>query len=260
MAANFHLVQSLIKSLAILEVLCESVEGMGVSEIGERVGLNKSTVHRILTTLVHENYVEQDQAKGRYRLSPKMFELSRKILNNVRPAKVIAPQLEKLAHATGESARYSIIDGTNYRLIVSDEVMTSKPIKVRSHLGQSLPLSQTAAGKMYLASLDDKTIKEVMDQKGRKAVLQDEKTNFATLQKELNTIRDKGFAFEKSTEDGEEICGLAAPVRNEAGEVIAVIDVLAPGFRCPKDAVNRYSEMVMDSALQVSKKLGYIPA
>ncbi len=260
MAANFHLVQSLIKSLAILEVLCESVEGMGVSEIGERVGLNKSTVHRILTTLVHENYVEQDQAKGRYRLSPKIFELSRKILNNIRPTKIIASHLEKLAQASGESARYALIDFTNSRLIVTDEVLTSKQIKVRSHLGESLPLSQSAAGKMFLASLSDGVIKEIMDQKGRKAVLQDEKYSFATLQKDLNVVREKGVAYEKVEDEKEMVCSFAAPVRNEEGQIMAVIDIFAPAYRCPKNVVDKFSQLVKDTALQVSKKLGYIPA
>jgi IclR family transcriptional regulator, KDG regulon repressor len=260
MAANFHLVQSLIKSLAILEVLCESVEGMGVSEIGERVGLNKSTVHRILTTLVHEGYVDQDQAKGRYRLSPKIFELSRKILNNVRPTKVIGPYLEKLAQSSGESARFAIIDRTNSRLVVSDEVLTSKSIKVRSHLGETLSLSQSAAGKMFLAGMSDDVIKEMMDHKGRKAVLEDEKYSFAHLQKDLGTVREKGVAYEKIEDEDEMVCSVAAPVRNEEGEIIAIVDVLAPAYRCPKDVVEKFTSLVRDTAMAISKKLGYIPA
>jgi DNA-binding IclR family transcriptional regulator len=260
MAANFHLVQSLIKSLAILEVLCESIEGMGVSEIGERVGLNKSTVHRILTTLVHEGFVDQDQAKGRYRLSPKIFELSRKILNNIRPTKVIAPYLEKLAQTTGESARFAIIDKTNSRLVVSDEVLTSKPIKVRSHLGESLSLSHSAAGKMFLAGMSDEVIKEIMDHKGRKTILENEKYSFATLQKDLGTVREKGVAYEKTEEGDEMVISIAAPVRNEAGEIIAIVDVFAPAYRCTKDMIDKFSASVKDIASQISKKLGYIKA
>ena len=100
MAPTYHLVQSLVKSLAIMEILAESVEGMGVTEIGERVGMNKSTVHRILTTLVNENYVEQDQAKGKYRLSFKLFVIARKIINNIRATKIVGTFLEKAANKT----------------------------------------------------------------------------------------------------------------------------------------------------------------
>ncbi len=260
MTANFHLVQSLVKSLALLEVLCESVEGMGVTEISDQVGLNKSTVHRILTTLVHENFVEQDQTKGRYRLSPKLFELARKILNNLRPTKVIAKELEKLAKASGETARYAIIDPINSRLIVSDEVMTARPIKVRSHLGEGLSLSQTAAGKMFLASMSDGMIKEMMDRKGRKAVLEDEKSSFANLQRDLKVVREKGFAYEKAAEEDEMVCTVAAPVRNEQGDIIAIVDVVAPAYRCPKELADKFSALVTETADQISKKLGYIQA
>lgn len=260
MPANFHLVQSLIKSLAVIEALSESVDGLGVTDIGERLGLNKSTVHRVLSTLVHEGFVEQDQAKGRYRLSPKLFELARRILNNIRPAKVVTPHLEKLAKATGESARYVVIDSTNARLIISDEVLAQRPINVRTQLGESVSLAGSAAGKMFLASLSDNEIKEIMDVKGRKTVLKDEKHSFTNLKRDLSVIREKGFAYETVKSDDEQICHVAAPVRSETGAIIAVVDVFAPAYRWPKEKSARFGEMVKEAALEISKKLGYIPA
>ncbi len=259
MPANFHLVQSLIKSLAIIDVLSESVDGMGITEMSERIGLNKSTVHRISSTLVHEGFVEQDQRKGVYRLSPKLFELARKILNNIRPAKIVGPHLEKLARATGESACYVVIDKENARLIVSDEVMTPKPIKVRSQLGESLSLSGSAPGKMFLASLSDGEIKEIMDEKGRKSVLRDEKATFATLRKDLGVIREKGFVYETLKKEEEPICHVAAPVRNEHGTIIGAVDVYAPAYRWPKEKAGRIGDLVKEAALEISKKLGFIP-
>ncbi|MCX6639925.1 MAG: IclR family transcriptional regulator [bacterium] len=260
MAPTYHLVQSLIKSLAIMEYLAESTEGLGVTEIGDAVGLNKSTVHRILTTLVHEKYVEQDHAKGRYRLSFKLFELSRKILNNVRATKVISPYLEKLAAETGESARFVVPDYESSRLVVCDEVMTSKPIKVRSHLGESLSLSKSAAGKMFLASLTDDEIKELMDQRGRKFVLEDENYNFSQLKHDLIAVRETGHAYEKSEDTTEPVVNIAAPIRDESGKIVAILDLFAPTFRSPKDFNNRYGKLVRETAMDISKRLGYIAA
>lgn len=259
MATNYHLVQSLVKSLAVLEALAEAPDGMGVTEIGERIGLNKSTVHRILTTLVHWNYVEQDRAKGDYRISFKLFEIARKILNNIRPTKIITPFLDKLAEATGESARFIMVDPDNARLIVCDEVLTSKPIKVSSNLGESLSLSKSAAGKMFLAGFTDNEIKELMDEKGRKAVLEDEEYSFSELRKHLGEVRETGYAYESHKQDEEMICNVAAPVRNESGKIIAMLDVFAPAYRCPKNVAAKYGKLVSDTALEVSKKLGHIP-
>ncbi len=260
MAPTYHLVQSLIKSLAIMEVLGENVEGMGVTEIGERVGMNKSTVHRILTTLVNENYVDQDHRKGRYRLSFKMFEIGRKILNNVRATKVVGSFLEKLSEETGESARFIAPDFEGARLIVCDEVRTKKPIGAHTRLGESLSLSKTAAGKMFLANLSDDEIKTLMDEKGRKVVIEDEGYSFSSLLKDLGQVREAGFSYDAHKVGTESTCNIAAPIRDESGELIGLVDLFVPEFRSPKDFGKKYGTLVQDTALEISKRLGYIPS
>jgi DNA-binding IclR family transcriptional regulator len=258
MAPTYHLVQSLIKSVAILEILADSVEGMGVTEISERVGMNKSTVHRILTTLVHERYVEQDVRKGRYRLSFKLFEIARKILNNVRTTKVVAPFLEKLVDETGESARLIVPDYEHARLVVCDEVLTSKPIMVRTHLGETLSLSQTAAGKMFLASLTDDGIKKLMDEKGRKTVLEDEGYSFSQLRKDLGQVREAGFSYDSTQVEKETVSNVAAPVRDESGDIVALIDIFWPAHRSTKTTGDKYGKLVQKAADEISRRLGYI--
>jgi DNA-binding IclR family transcriptional regulator len=258
MAPTYHLVQSLVKSLAIMEILAESVDGMGVTEIGERVGMNKSTVHRILTTLVHENYVEQDQAKGRYRLSFKLFVIARKIINNIRATKVVGTFLEKLAAKTGESARFAVPDYENARLVVCDEVLTKKPISVRKSLGDGLSLSKTAAGMMFLANLSDDEIKRLMDDKGRKTVIEDEGYSFSKLKKDLGVVRESGYAYDEAA-TADSTINVAAPVFGEEGELVGLLDVYVPKFRCPKDFEKKSGKLVQDTALEVSKRLGFIP-
>jgi len=260
MAPTYNLVQSLVKSLAIMEILGENVEGLGVTEIGDLVGMNKSTVHRILTTLVHEGYVDQDQAKGRYRLSFKLFVIARKILNNVRATKVVGPFLEKLASETSESARFVVPDMDHARLIVCDEVLTKKEIGVRAHSGESLSLSKSAAGKMFLASLTDDQIKHLMDEKGRKTVLEDDDYSFSSLRKDLAVVREQGYAFDIRKDEPESTVNLAAPVRDENGELVGTIDLYTPKFRAEKNFEKKYGKLVNDTALEISKRLGYIPA
>ncbi len=258
MAPTYHLVQSLVKSLAIIEVLPENVEGLGVTEISERVGLNKSTVHRILTTLVHEGYVDQDQAKGRYRLSFKLFIIARKILNNIRATKVVSPFLEKLAKETGESARFVVPDMEHARMIVCDEVLSDREISVRPSLGDSLSLSKSAAGKLFLAHLSDDEIKNLMDEKGRKVVIEDKAYSFSKLRKDLSAVRESGYAYDSSDSD-DSTCNIAAPIKGEKGKLIGILDLYVPRFRCPKNFQKKYAKLVNDTALDISRRLGFIP-
>lgn len=259
MAPTYYPVQSLIKSVVIMEILADSVEGMGVTEISEKTGMNKSTVHRILTTLVHERYVDQDVRKGRYRLSFKLFEIARRILNNVRTTKVAAPFLEKLAEETGESARLIVPDYENARLVVCDQVLTSKPTMVRTHLGETLSLLQTAAGKMFLAGLTDGEIKALMDEKGRKVILENDGYSFSQLCKDLGQVRESGFAYDSIRIEEEKVSNVAAPVQDESGNIVALIDVFWPAHRDKKNMSAQLGKLVRETALEVSRRLGHIP-
>jgi IclR family acetate operon transcriptional repressor len=138
-------VQSIERALTILEILPDDPEeGLGITEIAERLGLPRSTAHRIASTLVHRGFVLQDGEKRRYRIGFKTLEISRKILNNVRVTKLITPYLEKLVEMTGETAGFAVVDKEEARITLSNEVVSKSPVRPRSHLGETIALKDTA--------------------------------------------------------------------------------------------------------------------
>ena len=84
-------VQTLERSLDILEVLAHSDVPLGVTEIGNRVSLHKSTVHRILQTLCYRGYVEKERESDRYKLGIKIVELGIRFFNDLEIRKIAGP-------------------------------------------------------------------------------------------------------------------------------------------------------------------------
>ncbi|MFH1734673.1 MAG: IclR family transcriptional regulator [bacterium] len=250
-------VQSLIKSLVIMEVLAESKTGMSLTDISTQANIKKGATRRLLSTLVHEGFVDMDGSKVLYRLSLKPFIIARKILNNVSVTKVVSPFLEKLAHESGESVRFIVHDLENACLVVCDEVVSDKLIRPRSHLGVSHSFSSSAAGKMVLATMSDDDLKRFVNEKGQKLIFGDGKYSFANLKEDLKVPRKNGFSYAMS-DDSDSTCSIAAPIYDEYCRLVGIIELSAPEFRCSKKLVSRYGKKVREVALAASKRLGYI--
>ena len=104
-------VQSVERIFALIELLAAHPTGASLQRLAQGTDLAKSTVHRLLASLVGLGYVAQDEATGRYRLTLKMFELSSGIVNSMDIMGVAKAHLERLAQRTGEAVHLVIRDG-----------------------------------------------------------------------------------------------------------------------------------------------------
>src|SRR5690606_16554889 len=102
-------VQSLDRALDIIEELAGSGESLKVTELSERLALHKSTVHRLLATLLYRGYAEQDE-NGRYKVGLKLFEIAGRVLNKMDLRKRVKPFLVRLQQETRETIHLGILD------------------------------------------------------------------------------------------------------------------------------------------------------
>src|SRR5688572_16877237 len=103
-------VQSVDRAFDILEILATEKGGMGVTEIARRIGLHKSTVHRLLTSMASRGYIEKDETTGTYRLGLKLVELCSLYLNSLELKTEAQPYLRKLAALTAQPVHLAILD------------------------------------------------------------------------------------------------------------------------------------------------------
>lgn len=249
-----NIVQSVDRTLSILELISDYDEGLGITEIGKKIDLHKSTVHRLLGTLIYKDFVEQDPITNKYRISLKLYELGSKRIKDLDILNVSKPYTKKLMEELNEVVHLVIRDKND--IVYIDKVEADNTIRMASSIGRRSPLYCTSVGKAILAFLEEEEVKEVWENSDIKALTKNTITDFEEFKEELYKIRKQGYA-----EDDEEnelgVRCIGAPIFNYNNEVEGAISISGPTIRVTKDKVEDISEKVKKYSMLISKSLGY---
>ncbi len=249
-------VQVLDRAVAILETLAARDEDLSLFEIAERLRLHKSTIHRLLMVLERHRLVERRADGGKYGLGLRLFEFGSKAFTRLGLGERARPHLEKLAAETGETAHLCILDGGG--VLYLEKVEPSRTVRVPSSVGQRNPAHCTAVGKALLAYLPERNLEALLESRGLKAYTRNTITTPALLQRELRTIRQRGYAIDdEEIEEGLRCVG--APVRDHSGRVVASMSIAGPAFRVTRAKAPALARAVMKVADAFSSELGYRP-
>ena len=247
---------SVANSIRLTKAFSEDEYEMGISALAIRLGLAKSTVHRLATTLVEYDILEQNRETGKYRLGLALFELGTLVRRKMDTASESRAQMYSLAEMTGETVQLAVLD---HQSVLYIRILESRQaVRMSTIAGSRAPAHCTSVGKILLAHQLPEVVREIVDN-GLKRYTVNTITDPAVLAEELAAIRAKGFAL-----DDEEIeVGLrcvAAPIRNHSGRVIAAISVAAPVQRMTKKNVQSTIPTVVAAADAISRRLGYLPS
>ena len=249
------LVNTLINGLRILETLAFSEKpSLGVTEIAAQLGMHKSTVLRLLHTLEHERYVEQDPETREFRLRMKLFEMGSSLLSRVSLTRVARPILEELGELSGEVVHLAILDeGT---AIYIDKVESRHTIQMYSRIGRRSPVHCTGVGKALIAYLSEAELDRLIAERGLKRYTDNTITDAAQLKEHLAMVRSQGYVFDNEEHELGIRC-VAAPVRDYTGKVIASISVAGPTLRMTPERTQALVEPVQQAAQRISEALGF---
>jgi IclR family pca regulon transcriptional regulator len=244
--------QSLERGLAILGCFTPECPVIGIAELAEQLGMNRSTTHRYVSTLVSLGYLEQD-ASRKYRLALGAIDLGA-ALNATGLCKHARPELEALARRTCYSAEIAVLDGLE--ILVVGRVLAGTRAAVEGTL--RLPAHCTSMGKVLLTYLPSeqraKLISEMqLLERGPGTI-----TSKSALLAQLEDVRSEGFAI-----DDEELMegtrAIAAPVRDESGDVIAAVGMVTYGRVIEADElVDRFQCALLTSAGRISRRVGWL--
>jgi IclR family acetate operon transcriptional repressor len=210
------------RMLDILEIIERRSEGANIRELSDFLEMPRSTVYRILNTLEARGIVRRG-ISGAYILGPRLLSLAANVSigPSVGMADVAIAHLERLSLMTGEASKLSVKDGDDVLVILA--VLGSGEYGLNIKSGRRLPLYAGAASRVLLAYSQDEEILSTLKTPLRKftdhTVLDPRK-----LAKELKLIRAQGWAFDNE-EYSAGVVAVAAPVRNERGEVVAAISI-----------------------------------
>jgi IclR family KDG regulon transcriptional repressor len=251
--AQDNTVQSVERAIKILEELAVEKEGLGVTELSHRVDLHKSTVHRMLTTLLNLGYVEQNTVSERYRLGMKLLFLGGAILERMDIRHEAHDLLEELSEIVNEAVHLVVPDG--FRAIYIDKLDSNKTIRMYSQIGRIAPLHASAVGKAILAFSGQGFVDEVI-KRGLSKYTPKTITKPQELLMHLKMIKEHGYAVDDE-ENEEGIRCIGAPVFDYTGKVIGAISVSGPTVTVIKEKVEQIAENVMECAKKISLRMGW---
>ena len=213
-------VQSVERAAAILRLLAEEDEPIGLAQIASALDLAKGTVHGILRTLEDVGFVEQDQAGGPYRVATEVFRLGWTKLDQNELRSKALNWTDALAARTGESARVAAFHAG--RAEVAHHVFRADGGTQVLVTGSVVPLHASALGKVLLA-FDPGAVRSIANQP-LPALTTGTITDRIVLQRELAEIRDLGWAGSVGEVESD-VAGIAAPIRDRGGYVVAVVGI-----------------------------------
>jgi len=247
-------IKVLDKTFSLLDLLLQHSSSMHMTEISEKLGLYPSTIHRILDTLKHWGYVEQDPKSQKYRLGLKLLELGMAKFHQMDLVKEATPHLKELVRLCNETTHLGVLEEGEVLYLAKEE--SSQTIRMISYVGKRAPLHCTALGKVLLAHLSPEERKKTLGEKVLRRLTENTITDKEELEKELSKVREQGFALDREENEKDVRC-IAAPIRNYQGKVIAAISISSPIFRVDKKAQNNLKEALIETSAKISKQLGY---
>jgi IclR family transcriptional regulator, KDG regulon repressor len=244
---------SVATAIELLKAFSEDEVEFGISALAKRLGVAKSTAHRLASTLVSESLLEQDRATGKYRLGIALFRLGTLVRRRMNVSEVARPFLFSLRQKTNETVHLAILDGTEIMYVYFLE--STQAIRMRSDLGLRKPAHCTAEGQAILAFRPPDVVQAVIGS-GLHARTPQTITDPDKLMKALDTVRQKGCAVEDEESEIGVRC-IAAPIRNDAAEVVAAVGVAGPVSRLSKKIVTVFTPHVIETAEAISASLGH---
>ncbi|MDK2821378.1 MAG: hypothetical protein PWP31_1343 [Clostridia bacterium] len=250
-------VHAVERALDIMDALAQAGVPMAITELAERVNLNVSTVHRLLSTLMTKNYIEQEPDTSRYKLGLKLFAMGKTALYAKDLQTIGHPFLEKLVNRCNETANLAILDGRDVVYIGQVESNNMVIVRMFAKVGSRGPAHATGSGKMLLSSLSDDELDKLFANVKLEKYTSETIDDVEILKKELKRIRKQGYAIDLGERDEGVRC-VSAPIRNHEGKVVAAISVSGPHTRVTNYYLNfELVDIVLEVAQEMSKCLGY---
>jgi IclR family transcriptional regulator, KDG regulon repressor len=254
-ARRQHSTLSSVRNAArLLKEFSRGSREIGVTELSRRLGIGKSTAHRLLNTLAEERLLEQDPDTGAYRLGLAMYELGASVSMHTDLHEACSPILDQLRNATRETVQVAVLDGREVVYVERRE--SPQTLRLFGRVGHRNDAHCTSTGKLLLAYLPQQRLESLMTD-----WILPRKTPFtihdpAALRADLELIRTRGWA-ENINEAEVGVASIAAPIRNGLGEVVAAVSVAGPLQRLTGDSLKRFARPTSEAGLAISRRLGF---
>jgi PcaR/PcaU/PobR family beta-ketoadipate pathway transcriptional regulator len=252
-----YYVESLARGLSVLSSFSAEKPALSLTEISQRLQINKTTTFRLLSTLEALGYLQRDEQTKLYRPALEVLRLGFVVLSGLEVRQVAGPYLRRLVDEVEETVNLAVLD--NHEVVYIDRVGSKHMVSIHRPLGSRLPVYCTSTGKALLAFLSPEQLEAVLEATAWARHTDRTLASPAALKENLALVRRRGFA-DSYGEMLPELCAVAAPIRQHDGQVVAAVNISVPTHRITYEKlVDDLGPKVMASAQQISTGLGYSP-
>jgi DNA-binding IclR family transcriptional regulator len=245
-------VRAVDRALDLLLCFSQEQPGLSLTQLAEQMGLSKSTVHRLLTTLEARRFVSRDRVTGVYCLGYRLMEMASLVLRGVDRQQWTYPYLQHLADESGETVDLAVLDGPD--VIYLQVFESSHRVKIAAAVGERLPAHCTASGKAFMAFLPDDQVAKILDA-GVSGHTSHTRLERSDVLQDLRVTRERGFAI-SSEEYENDIHAVAAPIFDAVGYPVAVIAIVGPSYRLPHQRMVEVGQLAQATAAAIRHEIG----
>ncbi len=239
---------TLTKGLRILELLAQSDERIGITVLAERIGAAKSNTHRILQTLVELGYADHRLEDRSYGATIRLWELGSAVLAHLDLRRAAFAWMEWLLERSRETVHLSVLD--DHEVVYVHKLDSPEPVRAYTQIGGRSPAHCVATGKALLAWRPAPVIRAIKLTRWSDRTI----TDRAQFEREMARTRELGYAVNRG-EWRASVGGVAAPILDGRGDVIASIGLSGPIERMKRERVKALANDVVRAAQGISSQL-----
>ncbi len=241
------------RALNILNLFREHPE-LSLNEIQSLLGTNKTTLYRVLSTLVDNKYLQKN-GSGKYRLGINVFILGNRVSREDHLINVSTSFMREVSQKTGLTALLGILDGTD--VIIIQKTEPNRLIQMVCHIGGSVPAHCTSQGKVLLAYSPKETLQKIIDARGLQRFTPQTICTTQSLVRELDAVRARGYAVDDAEHEKNIRC-VAVPLFNDSGNIEAALSSTGTIMDLPdEDAIRNIAEILKEAGEKIRFEMGY---
>jgi len=252
---NNNYIKSLRRAISVLKCFTPEQPELRGTEIAQKVGIHKTTAHRMLATLAEEGLLDRDVKTGKYMIGPALYAMGSLYLSTTDVLKTAMPVVKALNDLTGEAVNIGIREKHNIIVVMKEE--SNYPVRFYHHIGSVMPAYASAMGKALLSELTEEELDSLYPEEKLQPLTKKTIATKTGLKLELEEIRKTGVSFDREgLYEGAE--GIASVVRDASGKAIAGMSISVPVFRLQQIGhEGLLATLIKMGSSLVSYRLGY---
>jgi DNA-binding IclR family transcriptional regulator len=248
--------RSLKKVFLLIDAFTAEAPEWTLADLARHVDMPKPTVHHIMTTLLEGGWIDRNLETKKFRLGVRLWEKGSLAIKQMGLRDIARPHVETLVRDCGETVRLGILDAADPGWVIYiDRVEGRQTVRADNAGTVRAPSYCVATGKAMLAHHPE-ALGRVFGRQMR-GYTEHTLTRPADLDRDLALTRRRGYSLNRSEFHGE-VVGIAAPIHNHEGRVVAAVGISAPAYRLGAEVIKRIAPVVVATAGEISRSAGFV--